>query len=54
MCCMKAFQNGKSTYTTVKLGSLFTLERFFLERYPLECEPIAVIASIPSEYVDFN
>jgi hypothetical protein len=54
MCCIHAFQNGKSTYTTVKLGSLFTLERFFLERYPRECKPIAVIASSPSGYVDFN
>jgi len=32
---------------TVKLGSLLTLERFFQERYPRECKPIAVIVLKP-------
>lgn len=54
MCCTHTFENEKLTYSTVKIGSLLSLERFFLERYSRECKPIVVIVPSPSGYVDFN
>jgi hypothetical protein len=54
MCCTHAFENEKLTYSTVKIGSLLSLEKFFLERYSRECKPIVVIVPSPSGYVDFN